>query len=47
MLPAFLLLFVIVRSLALEPLPDSLFAPPAGYQKFDMGNMMKGMMPGR
>ena len=27
-------------------LPDSLFTPPADYQKFDMGNMMKGMMPG-
>lgn len=27
-------------------LPDSLFAPPAGYQKFDMGGMMKGLMPG-
>jgi hypothetical protein len=27
-------------------LPDSLFAPPAGYQKFDMGGMMKGMMKG-
>ena len=28
-----------------KSLPDSLFAPPAGYQKFDMGGMMKGMMP--
>jgi hypothetical protein len=28
-------------------LPDSMFSPPAGYQKFDMGNMMKGMIPGR
>jgi hypothetical protein len=28
-----------------QSLPDSLFAPPAGYQKFDMGNMMRGMMP--
>lgn len=27
-------------------LPDTLFAPPAGYQKFDMGAMMRGMMPG-
>lgn len=27
-------------------LPDSLFTPPAGYQKLDMGGMMKGMMPG-
>lgn len=29
-----------------ETLSDSLFVPPAGYQKFDMGAMMKGMMPG-
>ena len=28
-------------------LPDSMFAPPAGYQKFDMGAMMRGMIPGR
>ena len=28
-----------------KSLPDSLFVPPAGYQKFDMGGMMKGMMP--
>jgi hypothetical protein len=27
-------------------LPDSLFSAPAGYQKLDMGGMMKGMMPG-
>ncbi len=27
-------------------LPDSLFAVPAGWQKFDMGGMMRGMMPG-
>lgn len=26
--------------------PASLFAPPAGYQKFDMGAMMRGMLPG-
>ncbi len=26
--------------------PDSLFTPPAGYQKFDMGSMMKGLIPG-
>jgi hypothetical protein len=26
--------------------PDSLFTPPAGYQKFDMGGMMKGLIPG-
>ncbi len=29
-----------------KSLPDSLFAPPAGYQKFDMGGMMRGLMPG-
>jgi hypothetical protein len=29
-----------------QSLPDSLFTPPADYQKFDMGGMMKGMMPG-
>lgn len=30
---------------AVEPksLPASFFAPPAGYQKFDMGGMMQGM----
>lgn len=26
-----------------KSLPASFFAPPAGYQKFDMGGMMKGM----
>lgn len=26
--------------------PASLFAPPAGYQKFDMGSMMRGLIPG-
>ena len=29
-----------------QALPDSLFVPPAGYQKFDLGGMMKGLMPG-
>ena len=29
-----------------KSLPDSMFAPPAGYKQFDMGAMMKGMMPG-
>lgn len=29
-----------------KSLPDSLFTPPADYQKFDMGGMMKGMIPG-
>jgi hypothetical protein len=29
-----------------QTLSDSLFTPPAGYQKLDMGGMMKGMMPG-
>ena len=35
-----------VTAIEKKSLPDSLFAPPAGYQKFDMGGMMKGMMPG-
>lgn len=26
-----------------KSLPDSLFAPPAGHRKFDMGGMMQGM----
>ncbi|MEX2044807.1 MAG: DUF4412 domain-containing protein [Opitutus sp.] len=29
-----------------QPLPDSLFTPPADYQRMDMGGMMRGMMPG-
>ena len=29
-----------------KSLPDSMFTPPASYQKFDMGGMMKGMIPG-
>ena len=29
-----------------KSLPDSLFAPPAGYQSLDMGGMMPGLMPG-
>jgi hypothetical protein len=33
-------------AISAEKLPDSLFAPPAGYEKFDMGGMMKGLMPG-
>ncbi len=28
-----------------QSLPDSMFAPPPGYQKMDMGGMMKGIMP--
>jgi hypothetical protein len=36
-----------VTALEKKSIPDTLFAPPAGYQKFDMGGMMKGMMPGR
>lgn len=28
------------------PVSDALFAPPADYQKFDMGAMMRGMIPG-
>lgn len=35
-----------VTALEKKSLPDTLFTPPAGYQKFDMGGMMKGMMPG-
>lgn len=35
-----------VTSLEKQKLPDSLFVPPADYQKFDMGGMMKGMIPG-
>ena len=27
-------------------LPDSLFSPPDGWQKFDLGSMMGGAMPG-
>lgn len=35
-----------VTAISKEKQPDSLFNPPAGYQKFDMGGMMKGMIPG-
>jgi hypothetical protein len=35
-----------VTSIEKTSLPDSLFNPPPGYQKFDMGGMMKGMIPG-
>jgi hypothetical protein len=35
-----------VTAIDKAPLPDTLFNPPAGYQKFDMGGMMKGMMKG-
>ena len=35
-----------VTSIEKQSLPDSLFAPPDGYKKFDMGAMMKGMIPG-
>jgi outer membrane lipoprotein-sorting protein len=35
-----------VTAIEKQKLPDSLFAPPEGYQKFDMGGMMKGMIPG-
>lgn len=35
-----------VTAIEKKSLPDSLFAPPAGYQKFDMGGMMQGLMPG-
>lgn len=29
-----------------QTLSDALFAPPAGFQKLDMGGMMQGLMPG-
>ncbi|MCF7689322.1 MAG: DUF4412 domain-containing protein [Cephaloticoccus sp.] len=34
-----------LETTAIEPksLPDSSFAPPPGYQKFDLGGMMQGM----
>jgi hypothetical protein len=35
-----------VTSVDKTSLPDSLFQPPAGWEKFDMGGMMGGMMPG-
>jgi len=35
-----------VTSVEKQSLPDSFFAPPEGFQKFDVGNMMRGMMPG-
>jgi hypothetical protein len=35
-----------VTAINKQTLPDALFAPPPGYQKFDMGGMMKGMIPG-
>ena len=35
-----------VTAIEKTSLPDSLFNPPPGYQKFDMGGMMKGMMKG-
>lgn len=36
-----------VTNVTKEQLPAALFEPPAGYQKFDMGGMMRGMgMPG-
>jgi hypothetical protein len=33
-------------SLDRQALPDGMFTPPADYQRMDMGNMMRGMMPG-
>lgn len=33
-------------SIEKKSLPDSLFLPPEGYQKFDMGGMMQGLMGG-
>jgi hypothetical protein len=35
-----------VTAINKQSLPDSLFVPPATYQKLDMGGMMKGMIPG-
>ena len=35
-----------VTSIDKAALPDSLFRAPAGWQKFDMGGMMRGLMPG-
>jgi len=35
-----------VTAIKKESLPDSVFMPPADYQKFDMGGMMKGLIPG-
>ncbi len=35
-----------VTAIEKTTLPDSVFAPPEGFQKFDMGAMMKGMIPG-
>jgi len=35
-----------VTAINKETLPDSLFTPPANYQKFDMGGMMRGLIPG-
>lgn len=35
-----------VTAIKKESLPDSLFNPPADYTKFDMGGMMKGLIPG-
>jgi len=29
-----------------QSLPDSIFQPPADYQKFEMGGMLKGLLPG-
>ncbi len=35
-----------VVSVQKESIPSTAFEPPAGYQKFDLGGMMRGMMPG-
>ncbi len=34
-------------SIQKETLPESTFTPPPDFQKFDLGNMMQGMMQGR
>jgi hypothetical protein len=35
-----------VTSVEKASLPDSVFAPPEGWQKIDLGGMMGGFMPG-
>lgn len=35
-----------ITKIEAKNLPDALFSPPEGYQKFDMGGMMQGLMGG-
>ena len=35
-----------VTGIEKKSLPDSMFTPPEDYKKFDMGGMMKGLIPG-